>query len=322
MQMDKNMTDYILVDLHNMFHRAKHVSRGPDIETRIGMCLHILFSSMNFVSKKFGGHVIIASEGRSWRKDVYPIYKENRKVLQGQISQKDLREVQAMYDALDDTLDFFRQKTNCTVLQHPEMEADDLIAAWVQKHKDKHHVIVSSDSDYLQLINPNVEIYNGITNNLITLNGYFDHKGNLLKETPDPEWMLFQKCMRGDSSDNVKSAYPGVRTKSTKNKIGLLEAFNDRNKKGFAWNNLMLQRWVDHDNNEHKVIDAYLQNKELIDLANQPKNIREKLDNCIHNIEPKKVSMVGIHFMKFCGKYSLTRAGEQVNEHVLYLNRS
>jgi 5'-3' exonuclease len=322
MQMDKNMTDYILVDLHNMFHRAKHVSRGPDIETRIGMCLHILFSSMNFVSKKFGGHVIIASEGRSWRKDVYPIYKENRKVLQGQISQKDLREVQAMYDALDDTLDFFKQKTNCTVLQHPEMEADDLIAAWVQKHKDKHHVIVSSDSDYLQLIKPNVEIYNGITNNLITLDGYFDNKGNLLKETPDPEWMLFQKCMRGDSSDNVKSAYPGVRTKSTKNKIGLLEAFNDRNKKGFAWNNLMLQRWVDHDNNEHKVIDAYLQNKELIDLANQPKNIREKLDNCIHNIEPKKVSMVGIHFMKFCGKYSLTRAGEQVNEHVLYLNRS
>jgi hypothetical protein len=84
----------------------------------------------------------------------------------------------------------------------------------------------------------------------------------------------------------------------------------------------MLQRWVDHDNNEHKVIDAYLQNKELIDLANQPKNIREKLDNCIHNIEPKKVPMVSIHFMKFCGKYSLTRAGEQVNEHVLYLTRS
>ena len=315
------MTDYILVDLHNMFHRAKHVSRGPDLETKIGMCLHILFSSMNYVSKKFGGHVIIASEGRSWRKDVYPIYKENRKVLAEQSTQTDIQELRAMYDALDDTLEFFRQKTNCTVLQHPEMEADDLIAAWVQKHNDKNHVIVSSDSDFLQLIKPNVEIYNGITNNLITLDGYFDNKGNLLKETPDPEWTLFQKCMRGDSSDNVKSAYPGVRTKGTKNKIGLIDAFADRNKKGFAWNNLMLQRWVDHDNNEHKVIDKYLENKQLIDLTNQPKNIREKLDKCVHYIEPKKVPMVGIHFMKFCGKYSLTRAGEQVNEHVLYLNR-
>ena len=316
------MTDYILVDLHNMFHRAKHVSRGPDLETKIGMCLHILFSSMNYVSKKFGGHVIIASEGRSWRKDVYPIYKENRKILAEQSTQTDIQELRAMYDALDDTLEFFRQKTNCTVLQHPEMEADDLIAAWVQKHNDKNHVIVSSDSDFLQLIKPNVEIYNGITNNLITLDGYFDNKGNLLKETPDPEWTLFQKCMRGDSSDNVKSAYPGVRTKGTKNKIGLIDAFADRNKKGFAWNNLMLQRWVDHDNNEHKVIDKYLENKQLIDLTNQPKNIREKLDKCVHYIEPKKVPMVGIHFMKFCGKYSLTRAGEQVNEHVLYLTRS
>jgi 5'-3' exonuclease len=315
------MTDYILVDLHNMFHRAIHVSRGPDLETKIGMCLHILFSSMNYVSKKFGGHVIIASEGRSWRKDVYPIYKENRKILAEQSTQTDIQELRAMYDALDDTLEFFRQKTNCTVLQHPEMEADDLIAAWVQKHNDKNHVIVSSDSDFLQLIKPNVEIYNGITNNLITLDGYFDNKGNLLKETPDPEWTLFQKCMRGDSSDNVKSAYPGVRTKGTKNKIGLIDAFADRNKKGFAWNNLMLQRWVDHDNNEHKVIDKYLENKQLIDLTNQPKNIREKLDKCVHYIEPKKVPMVGIHFMKFCGKYSLTRAGEQVNEHVLYLNR-
>jgi len=276
---------------------------------------------MNYVSKKFGGHVIIASEGRSWRKDVYPIYKENRKVLAEQSTQTDIQELRAMYDALDDTLEFFRQKTNCTVLQHPEMEADDLIAAWVQKHNDKNHVIVSSDSDFLQLIKPNVEIYNGITNNLITLDGYFDNKGNLLKETPDPEWTLFQKCMRGDSSDNVKSAYPGVRTKGTKNKIGLIDAFADRNKKGFAWNNLMLQRWVDHDNNEHKVIDKYLENKQLIDLTNQPKNIREKLDKCVHYIEPKKVPMVGIHFMKFCGKYSLTRAGEQVNEHVLYLNR-
>lgn len=321
MQMDKIMADYILVDLHNMFHRAKHVSRGPDIETKIGMCLHILFSSINYVSKKFNGHVIIASDGSSWRKKVYPIYKANRKEIQAQASSKELKETQMLFDALDDTLQFFRNKTNCTVLQHPEMEADDLIAAWAQKFPNKKHVIVSSDSDYLQLINPNVEIYNGITNNLIRLDGYYDNKGNKLKDTPDPEWLLFEKCMRGDTSDNVKSAYPGVRTKSTKKQIGLIEAFEDRNNKGYAWNNLMLQRWVDHDNNEHKVIDAYLENKQLIDLTNQPKNIRDTLKECIDNIEPKKVSMVGIHFMKFCGKYSLTRCGEQVNEHVQYLNR-
>ena len=39
--------------------------------------------------------------------------------------------------------------------------------------------------------------------------------------------------MRGDTSDNVFSAYPGVRTKGTKNKVGLLEAYAERKSKGF-----------------------------------------------------------------------------------------
>ena len=71
------------------------------------------------------------------------------------------------------------------------------------------------------------------------------------KEIPNPEWLLFEKCMRGDASDNVFSAYPRIR----KNK--LLEAFEDRTNQGFAWNNMMLQRWVDHNNVEHRVKDDY-----------------------------------------------------------------
>ena len=54
--------------------------------------------------------------------------------------------------------------------------------------------------------------------------------------------ILFEKCMRGDPTDNVFSAYPGVRAKGSKNKVGLQEAFEDMDKRGFNWNNLMLQR--------------------------------------------------------------------------------
>ena len=53
-----------------------------------------------------------------------------------------------------------------------------------------------------------------------------------------PAWILFEKCMRGDSSDNVFSAFP-ERKKGTKNKVGLLEAYEDKDPKGFNWNNLM-----------------------------------------------------------------------------------
>jgi len=37
--------------------------------------------------------------------------------------------------------------------------------------------------------------------------------------------------MRGDATDNVFSAYPGVRKKGTRNKVGLVEAFEDKKKK-------------------------------------------------------------------------------------------
>ena len=46
-------------------------------------------------------------------------------------------------------------------------------------------------------------------------------------------------------------ACPGAPKKGTKNKVGMLEAFEDPNTKGFNWNNFMLQRWVDSEDVEH-----------------------------------------------------------------------
>jgi hypothetical protein len=117
----------------------------------------------------------------------------------------------------------------------------------------------------------------------ITHEGHFDDKGRpiidkktqLPKPAPNPEWLLFEKCMRGDTSDNVFSAYPGVRTKGTSKKVGLTEAFEDRKSKGFSWNNLMLQRWTDHEGKEHRVLEDYERNRRLIDLSHQPENIKE-----------------------------------------------
>jgi hypothetical protein len=82
--------------------------------------------------------------------------------------------------------------------------------------------------------------------------------------------------MRGDPTDNVFSAYPKVR----KNK--LQEAFEDRSNKGFAWNNMMLQRWVDHNGAEHRVLEDYERNRHIIDLAAQPQDIRNIITETIN----------------------------------------
>jgi 5'-3' exonuclease len=224
------------------------------------------------------------------------------------------------WEIFDEFKDFITNKTNCTVLQNPVLEADDLIAGWVQSHPHDNHVIISTDGDFAQLIAPNVRQYNGVSETTITHEGYFDAKGKPVvdkktKETkpaPNPEWLLFEKCMRGDTSDNVFSAYPGVRVKGTKNKVGLMEAFEDKGSKGFAWNNLMLQRWSDHNGVEHRVLDDYNRNVILCDLTAQPSDIRQVINETIEkNSVAKDVSQVGMRLMKFCAKWNMQKVADQ-----------
>jgi hypothetical protein len=109
----------------------------------------------------------------------------------------------------------------------------------------------------------------------------------------------------------VFSAYPGVRVKGTKNKVGLAEAFADKNSKGFSWNNLMLQRWTDHEGKEHRVIDDYYRNVTLCDLSAQPSHIRTEINNTVAEVVPKDVTQVGMKLMKFCAKWDMKRIADQ-----------
>jgi len=321
---------YILVDTANTFFRARHVVRG-DISEKVGMSLHVILNSVRKAWKDFdGSHVIFCLEGRSWRKDYYEPYKRNRQEARDSLTPKDAEEDKIFWETFDDFKDFIHDKTNCTVLQNSKLEADDLIAGWVQSHPNDNHVIISTDGDFAQLIAPNVKQYNGVTGVTTTHEGYFDEKGKRVKDkktgeekpAPNPEWLLFEKCMRGDTSDNVFSAFPGVRTKGTKNKVGLIEAFEDRNSKGWAWNNMMLQRWTDHEGKEHRVLDDYARNVKLCDLTAQPEDvqliIKETIDAEI--AKEKNISQVGIRLIKFCATYDLVKVSEQAQSYSDPLN--
>ena len=317
---------HILIDTANTFFRARHAIRG-DASEKIGMAIHITLNSIKRAWSDFdGSHLVFCLEGRSWRKDYYPPYKRNRKETIDAMSPTEKEENDIFWECYDDFCEFLKTKTNATVLQNPRVEADDLIARWIQKHPEQQHVIISTDKDLNQLIAPNVRQYNGVTEETMTMDGYFDKKNNPVidKKTKQPrkvlerEWMLFEKAMRGDPSDNIFSAYPGVRTKGTKNKVGLMEAFEDRNNKGYAWNNLMLSKWVDPDGVEHRVLDDYERNKHLVDLTLQPEAIIQELDQTIDQAkaDSKQISQVGIRFMKFCAKYDLQRITDQAQLYV------
>ena len=316
---------YILVDTQNMFFRARHVSgRASSLDEKIGLAFHIMFNSVKKAHQMFnGGHVVFCMEGRSWRKDVYEPYKKNRKVVLDKRSVKEQEEDQFWWEAYDDFLKYVAEQTNCSAIRSSIAEADDCIALWIEAHKDSRNIIVSTDSDFYQLVNPLVSIYNGMTNQIITSSGYYDEKDNPIidkktkqpKLAPDPEYMLFEKCIRGDSSDNVFSAYPGVRATKIK------EAFNDRENQGFVWNNFMLARWTDHNGEEYRVKDCYERNKQLIDLNCQPDEVRiDVLKSVAESQNAKHIEQVGVRFMKFCNKYGLTKLAENPTDHAKYLN--
>ena len=321
---------FLLIDGMNMFFRGAYtVSPTAPIDMIVGMSLHTVLNCMRKAWRKFDGeHAVLCLEGKSWRKGFYPSYKLKREIARKAKSQTEKENDQLMLEAFGELCTFISEKTNTTVLRHSKAEADDMIALFIQSHPNDKHVIVSTDTDFIQLLkHKNVTIYNGVQDIYMTHEGVFDNKDNKLSfefksdgklklGKPDPnfvsmdkwyEYVTFIKIIRGDTSDNIFSAYPGCRLRGTKNRIGITEAFNDRESRGFIWNNFMQQRWEDVDNVEHKVRDKYELNKLLIDLEQQPEDIKIGCITAIHEATGKQVptQQIGFSFMKFCGSWDL-----------------
>ena len=324
---------YVLIDTANMFFRARHTAfRASDPWEKVGVALHTTLMSANKVVRRFeADHVVFALEGRSWRKDHYKPYKANRAVARAALTETEAEEDKMFWETYDNLTKYLSERTNCSVIRCPTAEGDDIIARWIALHPQDEHIVISSDTDFVQLLAVNVKQYNGITDELITTEGIYDAKGRPVvdkktkepKQIPDPAWLLFEKCMRGDTSDNVFSAFPGVRTKGTKNKVGLQEAFADRTTKGYNWNNMMLQRWTDHNGEEHRVLDDYERNRQLIDLTYQPQAVKDTVDlDIIQQVSHKDIGQVGVRFMQFCGKYDLVRCSENAEGFGRWLNET
>ena len=324
--------NYALIDTANTFFRARHVaSRNSDPEEKAAFALHLTLASVNQVVRNYGvDHVVFCLEGKSFRKSLYAPYKRNRIVDAMSVTEEEKAENDLFWSTYESLTTFLKDKTNVSVLRHENAEADDMIARWIHMHQSDTNIIVSTDSDYIQLLSPKTKIYNGVENHLITVDGYWKDNGKPVidKKTKEqkmlagtPDYLKFLKLIRGDSSDNVFPAYPGVREKGSKNKIGIMEAYQDRDKQGFAWNSFMLSRWVDAEGVEHRVRDDYERNRVLIDLTCQPDDVKVSVDtNIREGVRTTITPQVGIHFMRFCGKYELTKISEQAETYARWLN--
>jgi polyphosphate kinase len=84
----------------------------------------------------------------------------------------------------------------------------------------------------------------------------------------------------------------------------------------------MLQRWTDHNGQEHRVLEDYERNRRLIDLSHQPDDIKAVINETINKAitSNKSISQVGIRLMKFCNLFDLKKISDQAQSYSEPLN--
>ncbi|MCL7997179.1 DNA polymerase I [Brucella sp. 21LCYQ03] len=151
--------------------------------------------------------VIFDYSSQTFRKEIYPEYKANRT---------------APPEDLIPQFGLIRQATrafNLPCIEKEGFEADDLIATYarIAAEAGADVTIVSSDKDLMQLVTPQVSMYDGMKDKQISIPEVIEKWG------VPPEKMIDLQSLTGDSTDNV----PGIPGIGPKTAAQLLEEFGD-----------------------------------------------------------------------------------------------
>ena len=140
--------------------------------------------------------------GSTNKRYLYPEYKANRgyrRVTNWDLFESQEQESESITNQLLRLIDYLKCLP-VDLLSIDKIEADDVIGALVGK-LDGEVTIVSSDRDYLQLVNDKVTVYSPIKKK------FYQYKQVVEEYGVTPQNFLNQKVLLGDSGDNV----PGIK---------------------------------------------------------------------------------------------------------------
>jgi DNA polymerase-1 len=162
--------------------------------------------SLGYVTRIFDPtRVIVVWDGKGGsanRKNIDPNYKANRatsRITHWGLYDTKAEETEALIGQLFRTKDYLE----CLPLQQimmEKLEADDIIAYLAQQadKNDKKITIISSDKDFLQMVNKNIEVYAPVKKKTFT-------HSNIEEELKViPENYNIVKALLGDNSDGLK----------------------------------------------------------------------------------------------------------------------
>ena len=162
-----------------------------------------------------GQIIVLADGGSSYRKEIFPEYKANRKEKYADQTEQEAKEFEMFMAEFTNTLTLLREKY--PVFQFRGVEADD-IAAYIVKEFDYDDCwLISSDKDWDLLISDKVSRFSTVTRKETTVHNWDEHY-----DFEIPDYITF-KCLTGDKGDNV----PGIPGIGPKRAVQLMEQYGD-----------------------------------------------------------------------------------------------
>lgn len=185
----------MIVDSLNLAFRYKHSGA-------VDFCTDYMRTVDSLKKSYKTNKLIIAGDmgSSSYRKALYPDYKQNRKDKYAEQTEAEKEAFEAFFQEVQEILTQYEVEANYPVARFQGVEADDIAAYIVSKRKKfalNQIWLISSDKDWDLLVAPGVSRFSYVTRKEVTHDNWLDHY-----DCTQDEYISI-KCLMGDSGDNV-----------------------------------------------------------------------------------------------------------------------
>lgn len=304
------MQSNVILDVSNLFYSSFHAHSKEQEDILLAMANKAFMDVINKYHRDYkSDEIVLAFDGKkNWRKTytrmpdavTHKQYKGHRRE---KLTQSEKDKLERFDSHVVEFREMLREFTGLLVLQHDQLEADDLIAGFIQDRPKEKHLIVSRDRDYLQLLRfPNVRILDPATKKELTLAEYDD----------DADYFMFQKCIRGDASDNVISAYPRIRETKIKaaydNEYDLVNVLQHKFEIEY-----LHPKTGELTKRNYKTSKVFTENEILMDLTKQPEGIRDLIREAIDLAYENRGKYNMVKFLRYCSKMDFQHIIQSIN---------
>lgn len=179
--------------------------------------------TVNSLGRSYGALKIVVLfdyKGSSYRKDLYPEYKQNRKERYAQQSDEEKEAAEQFFKGLDRAIELC--ETNFTTIRLKGVEADDVAGWLVMNFEDgdvfEHIWMISTDKDWDELLSPVCSRFSYGNRKEYTMDNFYDEH-----DCDNPEQFTYVKAIMGDMGDNVR----GVEGIGAKRAYNLIRQYDD-----------------------------------------------------------------------------------------------